>query len=616
MRKIQNILAIKMAFLFAVFCNAFVDTAHKVLLQNIAFKIFDGSTQVIWTSIINALIIIPFLLFFTFSGYLSDKYSKRDILVYGAVSSFILSSFVVVAYMMSSFYLAMFALFLLAVQSAIYSPAKFGIILDIYGKKQLSRGNAALQAVSIIAILFAIGLASYFFESLYVSKSLHLLNTKEELMVGIRPLTYYILIVALFEMIVSFIFLRRLQSSFNQNPDLKLDKKELFQGKLLTQNLKTLKSNNIIFLSVIGLSIFWGVSQGTIAVFPSYAKMYLNIQSTFVVNGIIAASGIGIALGSLFYTKLAKRYIELGTIPIAAFGMALTLYLSTLFKSPLILSLNFLFFGAFGGLFIVPLNSLIQFYAKRKILGTILAGNNWFHSLAMFLMLTLTTFVSFYDLDPLKTLYLILIIITTGSFYTIIRLPQSLAILFLKFTIGFSYRLKINGIKNIHSKNGVLLLGNHTSWIDWAIVLIAVPKEIQFMIFKPIYDKWYLNWLFRAIKAIPISNGVNKTSLKLASNELDNKRVIVLFPEGGISMDGNLGEFKKGFEKILQNCQSDVKVVPFYIGGLSRSMFGRAKSSKNLRCKATITFGKGISKEEANVLQIKQEVLALSRLNQ
>ena len=152
MNKIQNILAIKMAFLFVVFCNAFVDVSHKVLLQNIAFKVFDGSTQVIWISIINALIIIPFLLLFTFSGYLSDKYNKRDVLVYGAVSSFILSSLVIFAYIINNFYFAMFSLLLLAVQSAIYSPAKFGIIMDIYGKKYLSRGNAALQAVSIIAI--------------------------------------------------------------------------------------------------------------------------------------------------------------------------------------------------------------------------------------------------------------------------------------------------------------------------------------------------------------------------------------------------------------------------------------------------------------------------------
>jgi hypothetical protein len=87
MNKINNLIAIKFAFLFVVFCNVIVDVAHKVFLQNIAFKIFDGSTQVVWVSIINALIIIPFLLLFTVSGYLSDKYNKKDIQIDAAINS-------------------------------------------------------------------------------------------------------------------------------------------------------------------------------------------------------------------------------------------------------------------------------------------------------------------------------------------------------------------------------------------------------------------------------------------------------------------------------------------------------------------------------------------------
>ena len=204
MNKINNLLNIKIAFLFVVFCNVIVDVAHKVFLQNIAFKVFDGSTQVIWISIINALIIIPFLLLFTVSGYLSDKYNKKNILIYGAVSSFLLSILMVISYLSGNFYFAMFSLVLLAVQSAIYSPAKFGLIIDIYGKRNLSSGNAVLQATSIIAILFSIASASFVFENFYNTNNLVTLTTKEELLDAILPLTYYILPVAFLEMVVSF----------------------------------------------------------------------------------------------------------------------------------------------------------------------------------------------------------------------------------------------------------------------------------------------------------------------------------------------------------------------------------------------------------------------------
>ena len=615
MDKIKNLTLIKIAFLFVVFCNAFVDVTHKVLLQNIAFKVFDGSTQVVWISIINSLIIIPFILLFTLSGFLSDKYDKKNILVYGAVSSFLLSILMIISYLSGNFYFAMGSLVLLAIQSAVYSPAKFGIIIDIYGRKNLASGNAFLQAISMMAILFSIASASIVFEFFYNNNNLQTLTTKEELLSAILPLTYYIVPFAFLEMLVSFLFLKNINTSYNKNKDLTLNKKELFQGKLLQNNMKILTSNNAIFLSVIGLSVFWGISQSTMAVFPSFAKMYLGISDVSIINGVIGASGIGIAIGSIMYSKISKYYIEVGTIPLAAFGMALTLYISTLVASPILLAIIFLFFGFFGGMFIVPLNALIQFNAKKKVLGTILAGNNWFHSVSMFLMLGMTTIVSYYGFDPLKTIYLILLITLAGTMYTIYQLPQSLILLFLKTIVGMKYKLEVNGITNIPQTGGVLLLGNHISWIDWAVVLMAVPKEVRFVMDKTIYSKWYIKWIFRMFNAIPISNASSKTTIKIIAKQLDEGNIVVIFPEGSITRNGHLGEFKKGFEKILQLTSTDVKVVPFYIRGLWESMFSRAnqKFKKSNRTNSvTISFARYMKKENANIISVKKQIINLS----
>ncbi len=615
MEKLSNLLAIKLAFLFVVFCNAVVDVSHKILLQNIAFKIFDGSLQVVWISIINAMIIIPFLLLCTLSGYLSDKYNKKDILVYGAVSSFVLSVLMIFSYLSGNFYLAMLNLILLAVQSAIYSPAKFGIILDIWGKDSLAKGNSVLQAVSIIAILFAIASGSFIFESFYMTNNLDLLTTKERLLNAILPLTYYIVPVAFLEMITSIFILKRLKTSYNLNDKLSLDKNDLLRGKLLSKNIKTIYLNNVIFLSVVGLSIFWGISQGLMAVFPSFAKEYLQINSVFIINSVIAASGVGIAIGSLIYSKISKHYIEIGTIPLAAIGMAFMIYLSTVVQSTILLGGCFLAFGIFGGLFVVPLNSLIQFNAKKEVLGTLLAGNNWFHSVAMFLMLMITTVVSLWDLDPKNTIYLILIITILGTLYTIYKLPQSLILIFLKFVVGMKYNLEVQGVKNIPSSGGLLLLGNHVSWIDWAVVLMSSPREVKFVMHKPIYDKWFLTWILKIFKAIPISNVSSKITLQTIAKELDKGNVVVLFPEGSITRNGHIGEFKKGFEKILELTQTDVKVVPFYIRGLWESMFSRAskKFKKSYKTNSvTVSFSKPMKKELATTFSVKNEVIRLS----
>ncbi|NVJ52504.1 MAG: MFS transporter [Campylobacteraceae bacterium] len=614
----NKLLLIKLSFLCVVFCNVIVDVAHKVLLQNIAFKVFDGSLQVVWISIINAMIIIPFLLLFTLSGYLSDKYNKKNILIYGAISSFSLSILMVFSYLSGSFYLAMFNLILLAIQSAIYSPAKFGLIIDIWGKKNLAKGNASLQAVSIIAILFSLASGSFIFESFYSSNNLSVLTTKESLLNAILPLTYYIVPVAFLEMLLSLLVLKRVKTIYVKNDELELNRKELFQCKLLKKNIKTIYENNIIFLSVVGLSVFWGVSQGLMAVFPSFAKEYLQIDDVFVINAVIASSGIGIAIGSIFYSKISKHYIEIGTIPLSAIGMALMIYLSTEVSSVFLLGVCFLIFGIFGGLFVVPLNSLIQFNAKKKNLGTILAGNNWFHSLAMFSILCLTTFVSLNQLDPLNTIYLILIITIVGMVYTIFKLPQSLILLFMKFIVGLKYKLEVQGVKNIPSSGGALLLGNHVSWIDWAIILMSSPRQVKFVMHKPIYEKWYLNWILRLFKAIPISNASSKDTIKTIAKELDSGNIVVLFPEGSITRNGHLGEFKRGFELILKQTKEDIPVIAFYIRGLWESLFSRAnesyKRSKRTNC-VTVSFSKAIKKQNANAVSVKQEVKTLSTIS-
>ena len=64
-------------YIIIVFFNAFVDLGHKIIIQNTIFKTYDGQAQIILTAVVNALILLPFILLFSPSGYLSDKYPKN-----------------------------------------------------------------------------------------------------------------------------------------------------------------------------------------------------------------------------------------------------------------------------------------------------------------------------------------------------------------------------------------------------------------------------------------------------------------------------------------------------------------------------------------------------------
>ena len=135
-------------------------------------------------------------------------------------------------------------------------------------------------------------------------------------------------------------------------------------------------------------------------------------------------------------------------------------------------------------------------------------------------------------------MYIILVITVIGSIYTIYKLPQSLLLLFLKVIVGMKYKLEVDGIKNIPSSGGVLLLGNHISWIDWAIVLMSTPREVRFVMDKAIYNKWFLTWLLKIFNCIPISPSSGKGTIRAIAEELDKGNVVVVFPEGAITRNG------------------------------------------------------------------------------
>jgi acyl-[acyl-carrier-protein]-phospholipid O-acyltransferase/long-chain-fatty-acid--[acyl-carrier-protein] ligase len=81
---------------------------------------------------------------------------------------------------------------------------------------------------------------------------------------------------------------------------------------------------------------------------------------------------------------------------------------------------------------------------------------------------------------------------------------------------------------------------------------MATPREVKFVMDKTIYNKWYIKWLFKMYNAIPISNASSKTTIQTIAKELDAGNIVVLFPEGNITRNGHLGEFKRGFEKVLE----------------------------------------------------------------
>ncbi|MGH1439403.1 MAG: acyl-[ACP]--phospholipid O-acyltransferase [Cellvibrionaceae bacterium] len=602
-------------FLVAVFLNAFIDLGHKIVIQNTIFKVYDGPEQVILTAIVNGLILLPFILLFSPAGFVGDKYPKNKIMQATAWAAVGLTLAITFCYYMGWFWPAFAMTFLLAVQSAFYSPAKLGYIKGLFGKQRLAQANGVVQAVAIIAILagtliFSIGFEYFFSQANYIEG----VTDKSDILKHLVPIGFILVANSVFELVMTY-FLPQHEST---DHDKQFVMKDYVTGKSAVKNLQPLKHRHAIRQAMIGLALFWSAGQVMLAAFPAFAKDILGETNTVMIQAILGASGIGIALGSALAGRLSRNYIETGLIPIGALGFAAGLLFLPHVSGHGLMALNFLFIGLMGGLFIVPLNSLIQFYAKENELGQILATNNLVQNCSMLLFLVLTVTFSLLSISPKTLLILIALVALAGSIYTIAKLPQSLVRLIFSYLMSRRYKVNVQGMKNIPERKGVLLLGNHISWIDWAIVQIACPRPVRFVMHKRIYERWYLQWFFKLFGCIPIQSGASsQQSLEQVAQLLDNGEVVCLFPEGMISRNGHLAEFRRGYERAIEMTETDVVILPFYLRGLWGSQFSLSSETfKRLRSGGTrrdimVAFGQALSKQ-TKVSELKRRVFDLS----
>lgn len=581
------------------------DLGHKITLQNTIFKAYEGSELIILTAIVNGLVLLPFIFLFLPAGSISDKYPKPKVVEYASLGAIAITTLILIAYTMGWFWVAFGFTFVLAGQSAIYSPAKYGLIKEMAGNENLAQANALVQSITIVSILAGAVVYSIFFENLLQNRAI----TPSQILPLIAPIGYALIGAS----VVEYLLARRLVTKFKA---IESEQSVAFdtyveEGSLLS-HIKLLKQSQTVWLSIIGLSLLWGVAQVVVAIFGEHIKTTLGVTNTITAQAILALSGVGIIFGSLLSGRVSRHYIETGTIPLGALGVASALYMMPSLDTLPTFGLALFAFGFFAGLFIVPLSALIQFSTPNAILGKVLAGNNLMQHMSMFLFLVLTATFGYFEISSKGLFYIISTVAFGGMVYTFIQLPQSLIRYLLRMILRLKYKLEVEGLNHIPSDKGVLLLGNHISYLDWAMLQIAYPKQIRFVMEREYYDIWFLRWFFRFFKVIPISTKASKNALTLVTQALNNKKTVVLFPEGSLSRNGQLGKFQRGFERAVHGVEDGV-IVPFYIRGLWEDNFSLAslKMRRKKNRDIGISFGKALP-IDTKAPKVKEAVLHLS----
>ncbi len=552
-------------YTLALFLNAFTDLGHKIIIQNTVFKIYDDQTQIIYTAILNALILLPFIALFTPAGYVSHKFSKVKVMRYGAFFAILITLLITLCYYQGWFWISFGLTLLLAVQAAIYSPAKYGYIKELAGEKGLSALNAIVQSFTTVAILSGIIFYTIFFEN-----SLHApYRNESDILRQIAPLGWLLVLGS----VIEFLLTTRLIET-GTSTCVKFDIHKYLSGRYFGKNWRLIRRKREIFEAILFLSLFWSISQVILAVFGAYAKSTLGVHNTIVVQGLMALAAIGIILGSMIATRLSRHYLHKGLIVSGALILTVTLLLLPNTYSLGMIGVTFFCFGIGGAMMIVALNSLIQTNTSRVHLPFVLAGNNWIQNIFMTLGLGMTTLFAFFGLDVIIIFYAMAGVSILISVGTLIRYKDYFIWLILERMLAFRYNIIPMQTHNIPSTGAVLMMGNHVSWIDWILVQVGVERRIRYLMERSIYEKPLIRPLMEIGEVIPISASGAKEAFKHARSRLAKHEIIGIFPEGGISYDGNIGKIYPGYRAIATD-QEGV-IVPFYIDGIYGSIFSRS----------------------------------------
>jgi acyl-[acyl-carrier-protein]-phospholipid O-acyltransferase/long-chain-fatty-acid--[acyl-carrier-protein] ligase len=593
-------------YILVVLTNAIIDLGHKIIIQNTIFKCYDGATQVTLTALINACILLPFILFFTPSGFLADRYAKGTIIRWTVGLGIPITALIYISYLLGWFQVAFVLTLILATHSAFYSPAKYGYIKEMAGQHNLAMANGAVQSVTIVAILLGGVLFSVAFESLIGSAT-----SKHDILQAIAPCGIFLFVGAVLQTLLAC----RIPTHHAGNPKLRLHLKTYLAGTYLKHNLHNIRANRTIWLSVMGLTLFWAVNQVLFAAFGAYLKEVAGVSSTIVAQGLLAIGGVGIIMGSCVAGRISRQRIETGIIPLSAIGMAICLLWMPSIVHTTTLGILLAAYGFFGGLFVVPLNALIQSKANPGDLGTVLAGNNFLQNIGMLAFLCGTVAASFEGINSVPIMYTLAIVALLGAIYSLRLLPQALIRLLLRTVMNQRYQLIVAGLDHIPARGGVLLLGNHTSWIDWAILHLVVPRPVRFVMTRDYYDLWYLRWFLDLYKVIPIKSAGSPGAIRQIISFLEAGECVALFPEGAISRNGQLAPFRRGFSMAAQ--KAGMPIIPFYLRGLWGSRWSAASdhfrriSGADRRRRINVCFGAPLP-PDASPLDVKRAVHQLS----
>ncbi len=605
-------------FFTAQALGAFNDNAFRqAMVVLIGFHLGLGVEQAgFYAMIAPAIFILPFFLFSASAGQLAEMYEKTRLIRY--VKLFEIAAMLLAAYAFHAHqvWLLFVVLFLMGLHSTMFGPIKYAILPQALRNEELVGGNGLVEMGTSLAVL----------AGMMAGGSLMALGEW-----GVTAASVLVIAVA----IAGYLVARVIPAAPATAPDLK------FNWNPFSETLRVMRyvtKNRTIFNAILGISWFWFFGTVFTSQLPVYTREFLG-GGEGVLNLTLALFSIGVGIGSLLCERLSGRKVEIGLVPFGSIGM--TVFAADLwFARPLAATasglgawefmlaagswrviLDLVLIGLFAGLFIVPLFALVQSRTERSELSRVIAGNNILNALFMVVAAGLGLGLTALGLTIPQIFLVVAVLNAAVAIYIYTLVPEFLMRFLSWILVNTLYRIRTEGLDHIPEEGPALLVCNHVSYMDALIVAGSVRRPARFVMYYRIFNIPVMSFIFRTARAIPIAGAKEDPALlERAFEEIDAALaagdVVCIFPEGGLTADGEIAPFRGGVERILE--RRPVPVVPMAIRGLWGSIFsrkdtrlGRMRLPRRFRSRLVLVAGEPLVPAEASAAELESRVREL-----
>jgi 1-acyl-sn-glycerol-3-phosphate acyltransferase len=517
--------------------------------------------------------ILPFFLFSAVFGQFADKYEKSVQIRGIKLFEIMIMLVATLGFWLDSLPLLLGVLFLLGFQSTMFGPIKYGIIPQVLKRHELVGGNALVEMGTFVAILAG--------------------TIAGPLLMGIETdWPVWVSGTALLIAVTGYLTSRGIPEAPAVAPDLKINWNFITET---VRNIRYIGENRIVLNSVLGISWFWFFGATFLVQIPSYSETILGGDERLM-STLLAMFIIGISTGSLLCERLSGGQIEIGLVPLGAMG--LTLFgIDMYFASPATpavyttlsnflaqganwrIVLDLVMIGIFSGFYIVPLYTLVQQRTEPSHRSRVIAGNNILNALFMVISAIIAMLLLGNAGFTIPELFLFTAILNlVVAIYIFSIVPEFMMRFLVWILIHTIYRVDVKGMENIPESGAVIVAANHISFVDPLIVGGVIRRPVRFVMYYKIFQIPVLKFIFKTGKAIPIAARhedpeILEQAYVRIHEVIGAGNVLGIFPEGGITSNGEINSFKKGIEKIV--AEQPVTVVPMALCNLWGSLFSR-----------------------------------------